>query len=330
MSSGLGYESDIEALAGPGFNESIRSVTPDGLMSSPLLESTFNRTLGSPVPINASTVLDSSVIESVSARGSRITSPNLRRATPGTPLVHSVSPVSRSTPVGTPTSIRGLSPIGARTPVQIRDPNATRVAIAQDLLRDLLAMQQTNGSASASLSATVDSAPLSATASASAILNQTITPIPNYIDNLLSVPVETNAVINSAAILADPILVDTLDPARMVATQQLKELAAEHLKIQEADLNAMLLLKKDSEALQERVEQCRERIDKEHQAAQEALQKKMQADQKALQQDAENRGRKIQKLIESLHEYGQEASGKFVDAQQKVIGDYTKLMQKRK
>ena len=435
MSSGLGYESDIERVAGPGFNDSILSGTPDFRLTSPLLESTFNRTIGSPVPIgSASAILDTSFIGTTHIQQSQI----LRQVTPGV-----ISPVSRSTP----NSLRSLSPIEPRSPIIYRDPNTARIAIAQDLLRDLVAVQNGSMSASASLNTTgsvlfntTASAQWNTSASApwivdgsapwittpSVLLSTTVEEkvekpaeakaeekveekcpevkveekveekcpevkveekveekcaeikaeekveekcaevkaeekaeekpaeakaeekveekpaeveaakveaTPNYIENLLSAPVENpNApiAISSAAIVADPVAMDVTDPARMVATQQLKELAAEHLKIQEADLNAMILLKKENEALHEKIEDKAEALAREHQEAQEALQRKMQADQKAAQYEAENRGREIKKQLEDLREMSKANSGKFIEAQQKVIADYTKLMQKRK
>ena len=226
-----------------------------------------------------------------------------------------VSPINNvSIRTSTPMSVRAISPVGQNA--TIVDPNATRINVAQGIINDLVTIQT--------------SRPTNATAAASAILNANrVQAQPHYIDNLLSAPLTGNITINSASIVADPINVTTLDPARMVATQRLKELAIEHLKIQETDLNAMMALKKEGEALAERINKRREILEKEHERAQEALKQKTKAEQRALQVDAENRGRLIQKSQEALKEFGQEKDKKFFEAQQKVIGEYTKLMQKR-
>jgi hypothetical protein len=298
--SGPGYESDIDAsIIHSSLNNSIVS---NG--SVPLNATSFNRSAAG-TPINI-TVNESSLL-------------NRSR-----PLSRTISPVGTSTPH----SVRSMSPIDRSvsplnaTARSVVDPNATRQVVAQNLLRDLMTVS--------SGSLTAAARPMSATASASAILNSvTLQAQPNYIDNLLSAPFEANVPINSALVVADPIHIDTLDPARMVATQRLKELAIEHLRVQEADLNAMLLLKKEQEALQDRIQLRRERLEHEHQCAQELLQQKLKANMRAIRIDADNRRHLIQKSQEALNEYGQMRSQKFMEAQQKVIADYTKLMQKR-
>lgn len=307
--SGPGYESDIDAR---------------------FVQSSLNNSIisGRSTPANGSVPLNAS----------------LNRSPVGTPIHMGSRPVSRTiSPVGTstPHSHRSLSPIDNRsyspinisntlnnsalntsgfniTALSIVDPNATRQAVAQNLLRDLMAVS--SGSLTAS----------PATASATAIMNSvTVQAQPNYIDNLLSAPLNVNIPINSASIVADPIHIDTLDPARMVATQRLKELAIEHLRIQEADLNAMLLLKKEQEAMQQRIQNRREQLENQHQCDQELLQQKLKADMRAIRIDADNRRHLIQKSQEALNEYGQQRSQKFMEAQQRVIMEYTKLMQKR-
>ena len=121
-----------------------------------------------------------------------------------------------------------------------------------------------------------------------------------------------------------------LNTNRLVATDQLKDLAVRHLLEQETILNIMRRLNEESQKLQVSVQESQDKLMAKFKQAQELLQKQLQESQKFILDEAEKKKKQIQEQLESMNELSHEKNAEFMQEQQKILGQYKKFMQRGK